>query len=79
MSVGYHAHPAHAAFGGYKGSGTGHETRKMRLDHYQQTKNQLVNNAMQRLGLFRGAPARVRRTDIGRRDLGQGGRSARAR
>ena len=33
----YHAYPAHAAFGGYKESGIGRETRKAMLDHYQQT------------------------------------------
>ncbi len=38
----YHAYPAHAAFGGYKQSGIGRETHKMMLDHYQQTKNMLV-------------------------------------
>ena len=39
----YHLYPAHAAFGGYKGSGVGRETHKMMLDHYQQTKNMLVS------------------------------------
>ena len=38
----YHAYPAHAAFGGYKGSGIGRENHLMMLDHYQQTKNLLV-------------------------------------
>jgi len=48
----YHAYPAHAAFGGYKGSGIGRETHKMMLEHYQQTKNLLVPYAPQKLGLF---------------------------
>ncbi|WP_439941857.1 acetaldehyde dehydrogenase ExaC [Streptomyces sp. BBFR115] len=48
----YHAYPAHAAFGGYKGSGIGRETHKMMLDHYQQTKNLLVSYSEQKLGLF---------------------------
>jgi aldehyde dehydrogenase len=48
----YHAYPAHAAFGGYKGSGIGRETHHMMLDHYQQTKNLLVSYAPQRLGFF---------------------------
>ncbi len=48
----YHAYPAHAAFGGYKGSGIGRETHKMMLDHYQQTKNLLVSYAPQKLGFF---------------------------
>jgi aldehyde dehydrogenase len=39
----YHAYPAHAAFGGYKGSGIGRENHRMMLDHYQQTKNLLVS------------------------------------
>ena len=39
----YHAYPAAAAFGGYKGSGVGRENHKMMLDHYQQTKNLLVS------------------------------------
>jgi len=30
----YHLYPAHAAFGGYKGSGVGRENHKMMLDHY---------------------------------------------
>ena len=38
----YHQYPAHAAFGGYKQSGIGRENHKMMLDHYQQTKNLLV-------------------------------------
>ncbi len=38
----YHAYPAHAAFGGYKQSGVGRETHLMMLEHYQQTKNLLV-------------------------------------
>ncbi|MEV0180344.1 aldehyde dehydrogenase [Streptomyces sp. NPDC050625] len=48
----YHAYPAHAAFGGYKGSGIGRETHKMMLDHYQQTKNLLVSYSEQKLGFF---------------------------
>ncbi|CAM5363253.1 Putative aldehyde dehydrogenase OS=Streptomyces antimycoticus OX=68175 GN=SANT12839_079560 PE=3 SV=1 [Streptomyces antimycoticus] len=48
----YHAYPAHAAFGGYKGSGIGRETHKMMLDHYQQTKNLLVSYSERKLGLF---------------------------
>jgi len=48
----YHAYPAHAAFGGYKGSGIGRETHAMMLDHYQQTKNLLVSYAPQKLGFF---------------------------
>ncbi|CAB4364370.1 MAG: aldehyde dehydrogenase family protein [Actinobacteria bacterium] len=48
----YHAYPAHAAFGGYKGSGIGRETHKMMLDHYQQTKNLLVSYSPKRLGFF---------------------------
>ena len=48
----YHAYPAHAAFGGYKGSGIGRETHKMMLDHYQQTKNLLVSYSPQRVGFF---------------------------
>jgi aldehyde dehydrogenase len=48
----YHAYPAHAAFGGYKGSGIGRETHKMMLDHYQQTKNMLVSYAPKKLGFF---------------------------
>ena len=39
----YHLYPAHAAFGGYKGSGIGRENHKMMLSHYQQTKNLLVS------------------------------------
>jgi len=48
----YHAYPAHAAFGGYKKSGIGRETRKMMLDHYQQTKNVLVSYSEKGLGFF---------------------------
>jgi aldehyde dehydrogenase len=48
----YHAYPAHAAFGGYKGSGIGRETHKMMLDHYQQTKNLLVSYGAKALGFF---------------------------
>lgn len=48
----YHLYPAHAAFGGYKQSGIGRETHKVILDHYQQTKNQLVSYSPKALGLF---------------------------
>ena len=48
----YHAYPAHAAFGGYKQSGIGRETHIMMLDHYQQTKNMLVNYSPKKLGFF---------------------------
>ncbi|ROS76454.1 aldehyde dehydrogenase [Cellulomonas sp. PhB143] len=48
----YHAYPAAAAFGGYKGSGVGRENHKMMLDHYQQTKNLLVSYSPDRLGFF---------------------------
>ncbi|RUS46090.1 aldehyde dehydrogenase [Cohnella sp. AR92] len=48
----YHAYPAHAAFGGYKGSGIGRETHKMMLSHYQQTKNLLVSYSPRALGFF---------------------------
>ncbi len=48
----YHAYPAHAAFGGYKGSGIGRENHAMMLDHYQQTKNLLVSYSPQKLGFF---------------------------
>ncbi len=48
----YHAYPAHAAFGGYKQSGIGRENHKMMLDHYQQTKNVLVNYSPNALGFF---------------------------
>ncbi len=48
----YHAYPAAAAFGGYKGSGVGRENHKMMLDHYQQTKNLLVSYSGQKLGFF---------------------------
>ena len=48
----YHLYPAHAAFGGYKGSGIGRENHSAMLDHYQQTKNLLVSYSPQRLGFF---------------------------
>nr|WP_090885961.1 aldehyde dehydrogenase [Evansella caseinilytica] len=48
----YHAYPAHAAFGGYKGSGIGRETHRMMLSHYQQTKNLLVSYSNDALGFF---------------------------
>ncbi len=48
----YHLYPAHAAFGGYKGSGIGRENHAMMLDHYQQTKNLLVSYSPKKLGFF---------------------------
>ena len=48
----YHAYPAHAAFGGYKQSGIGRENHLKMLDHYQQTKNMLVNYSPKKLGFF---------------------------
>jgi aldehyde dehydrogenase len=48
----YHAYPAHAAFGGYKGSGIGRETHHMMLEHYQQTKNLLVSYSPHKVGFF---------------------------
>ncbi|HEU4547956.1 MAG TPA: aldehyde dehydrogenase [Microlunatus sp.] len=48
----YHAYPAHAAFGGYKGSGIGRENHAMMLDHYQQTKNLLVSYEPTAMGFF---------------------------
>lgn len=48
----YHLYPAHAAFGGYKQSGIGRENHKIMLDHYQQTKNQLVSYSPKALGFF---------------------------
>ena len=48
----YHLYPAHAAFGGYKGSGIGRENHAMMLDHYQQTKNLLVSYDANKVGLF---------------------------
>ena len=48
----YHLYPAHAAFGGYKGSGIGRENHKMMLSHYQQTKNLLVSYSPKALGFF---------------------------
>lgn len=48
----YHAYPAAAAFGGYKGSGVGRENHLMMLDHYQQTKNLLVSYSPDALGFF---------------------------
>jgi len=37
----YHAYPAAAAFGGYKGPGIGRENHLMMLDHYQQGSSSL--------------------------------------
>jgi len=48
----YHLYPAHAAFGGYKQSGMGRENHSMMLNHYQQTKNQLVSYSPNALGFF---------------------------
>jgi aldehyde dehydrogenase len=48
----YHLYPAHAAFGGYKNSGVGRENHKMMLDHYTQTKCQLVSYDPNPLGFF---------------------------
>ncbi|WP_087718498.1 acetaldehyde dehydrogenase ExaC [Salinicola salarius] len=48
----YHQYPAHAAFGGYKKSGIGRETHKMMLEHYQQTKCQLVSYDRSPMGLY---------------------------
>ena len=48
----YHLYPAHAAFGGYKQSGVGRENHKMMLDHYQQTKCQLISYSPNKLGFF---------------------------
>jgi aldehyde dehydrogenase len=48
----YHLYPAHAAFGGYKGSGIGRENHAVMLDHYQQTKNLLVSYRPKWLGFF---------------------------
>jgi len=48
----YHQYPAGAAFGGYKISGIGRENHRMMLDHYSQTKNQLVSYSTKPLGLF---------------------------
>ena len=48
----YHLYPAHAAFGGYKGSGIGRENHKMMLEHYQQTKNLLVSYSEKPMGFF---------------------------
>jgi aldehyde dehydrogenase len=48
----YHLYPAHAAFGGYKQSGIGRENHKQMLDHYQQTKCQLVSYSPNAMGFF---------------------------
>ena len=48
----YHLYPAHAAFGGFKQSGIGRENHKMMLDHYQQTKNQLISYSPDAMGFF---------------------------
>jgi aldehyde dehydrogenase len=48
----YHLYPAGASFGGYKASGVGRENHKMMLDHYTQTKCQLVSYDPKALGFF---------------------------
>ncbi len=48
----YHLYPAHAAFGGYKQSGIGRENHKMMLEHYQQTKNQLISYSANAMGFY---------------------------
>jgi aldehyde dehydrogenase len=48
----YHQYPAHAAFGGYKGSGVGRENHRMMLEHYSQTKCLLVSYDPKPLGFF---------------------------
>jgi len=48
----YHQYAAHAAFGGYKKSGFGRETHKLALEHYQQTKCQLVSYDKSPMGLY---------------------------
>ena len=48
----YHLYPAHAAFGGYKKSGIGRENHRMMLEHYQQTKNQLISYSPNAMGFF---------------------------
>ncbi len=48
----YHLYPAHAAFGGYKQSGIGRENHLMMLEHYQQTKNQLISYSPEAMGFF---------------------------
>jgi aldehyde dehydrogenase len=48
----YHLYPAHAAFGGYKKSGVGRENHKIMLEHYQQTKNQLISYSPKAMGFF---------------------------
>ena len=48
----YHQYPAHAAFGGYKGSGVGRENHRMMLEHYSQTKCLLVSYDPKPMGFF---------------------------
>lgn len=48
----YYTYPAHAAFGGYRQSGTKRGTHKMMLEHYQRTKCLLVSYPDKPLGLF---------------------------
>ena len=48
----YHQYPAHAAFGGYKQSGSGRENHLKMRDHSQQTKNLLVSYAEGAQGFF---------------------------
>jgi acyl-CoA reductase-like NAD-dependent aldehyde dehydrogenase len=38
----YNTYPAHAPFGGVKGSGFGRENHKMALDHYRVVKNMII-------------------------------------
>ncbi len=48
----YHLYPAHAAFGGYKQSGIGRENHSMMLNHYQQTKNNVMSYRPYLWGFF---------------------------
>jgi aldehyde dehydrogenase len=49
---GYHAYPAHAAFGGCRPYGVGQGPHRTMLDHYQQAKNLLVSYSPRKLGFF---------------------------
>jgi len=49
---GYHAYPAHAAFGGYKKSGIGPETLKVALVHFPPSKNLLRSCSDNPLGFL---------------------------
>jgi aldehyde dehydrogenase len=44
--------PAHAAFGGDKGSGIGREDHAVMLDHHQQAKNLLASYSPKRMGFL---------------------------